>query len=67
MKAHILLTCILCGKAFAPGNDKDGIPNGLGFMMKNGETYHLCKSCISSRYEEAEKLIKERSEENETG
>lgn len=67
MKAHILLTCILCGKAFAPGNDKDGIPNGLGFMMKNGETYNLCRSCVSTRYEEAEKLIKERSEENETG
>ena len=67
MKAHILLTCILCGKAFAPGNDKDGIPNGLGFMMKNGEAYNLCKSCVSNRYEEAAKLIKERSEENETG
>ena len=66
MKANILLTCILCGKAFAPGNDKDGIPNGLGFMMKNGETYNLCRSCVSNRYEEAVKLIKERSEEHET-
>lgn len=53
-------TCILCGKTFAPGIDEDGIPNGMGFCLKSGATYNLCKECISSRYEEAIKLIEEK-------
>lgn len=54
------LTCILCKKTFKPGNDGDGIPNGIGFMMDSGETYNFCKDCVSNRYEEAIKLIEEK-------
>lgn len=54
------LTCILCGRTFKPGNDKDGIPNGLGFVLNSGKTYNVCKDCISCRYEEAVKLIEEK-------
>lgn len=53
-------TCILCRKTFAPGNDEDGIPNGIGFHLESGATYNLCKDCIFSRYEEAIKLIEEK-------
>lgn len=57
MNEPILLTCILCGKAFAPGNDKDGIPTGLVFMEQSSEAYNICKSCVMYRYEEVTKLI----------
>lgn len=65
MKIPILLTCILCGNTFAPGNDKDGIPNGLGFTMKSGETYHICKKCMMHRYEEAIKLIESKEADHD--
>lgn len=52
-----LYTCNLCGKAFAPDTDKDGIPKGLVFPLKCGGFRCLCKNCVSHRYEDVSDLI----------
>lgn len=59
MKAKIQLTCALCGKQFRPGNDSDGVPNGLGFRMESGTIYNICGTCVAHRYKEAADKIKE--------
>ena len=56
------LTCILCGKSFDPGTDADGVPNGIGFTTNSGNTYNLCKECVSHRYEESVKLLEDKEE-----
>lgn len=38
--------CRECGRVIYPGNDADGTPNGVGFVLDNGEIYNICKECI---------------------
>lgn len=61
MKTHIV--CDECGKSFTPGNDKNGIPNGVGFQLTDGTVLNVCRDCIEMIGEmeepEASKLIKD--------
>ena len=52
------LKCCYCGKHFKIGNT-NGMPNGLGFGMKSGKTYTVCRECISYKHEEVCKFINE--------
>lgn len=45
-KAKQLHTCDMCGSTFKDGNDKEGMPNGLSFVMAEG-TVTVCNRCIS--------------------
>ena len=38
--------CDLCGKVFPDGNRPDGIPNGIGFVRKDGSVLTMCADCI---------------------
>lgn len=40
------MICKNCGKVFAFGNRPDGIPNGVGFQLQNGEIINLCADCL---------------------
>lgn len=40
------IKCNRCGKEFAFGNRPDGIPNGVGFIMRNGREYNICAECV---------------------
>ncbi len=33
--------CNKCGKEFAYGNRADGLPNGVGFALKNKKTIYI--------------------------
>jgi hypothetical protein len=61
MKAIITLRCVLCGKAFRPGNT-GGLPNLFGFQMESGNLYNICADCIAYRHDAAIALI-QKSEE----
>lgn len=55
------LTCDVCGKTFRPGNNPiNGIPNGLGFPLKEGGIFNVCSFCVSYRHKEAIRMIEER-------
>ena len=41
-----LHTCYKCGRKFFPGNNADGIPNGVGFVLKDGRIVTFCARCI---------------------
>lgn len=43
MEVH---TCDRCGAKFVPGNRPDGIPNGAGFMLRDGRIVTYCAECI---------------------
>ena len=43
------ITCMVCGKTFLPGNDKQGIPNGVGFMLEDGTVLNMCSECIMNK------------------
>lgn len=40
--------CHVCGKKFLPGTRPDGLPNGVGMVLKNGNTLNFCSECIFS-------------------
>lgn len=40
------MKCDNCKKGFVAGNRADGIPNGVGFQMKDGTVITLCADCI---------------------
>ena len=42
------MKCDKCGKTFEEGNYPDGTPNGMGFVMQNGNVLTLCHDCIAS-------------------
>lgn len=56
-------TCLLCGKTFTAGNDRDDVPNGLCFRMEGKGSVHVdgdpffwvCGDCVANRYEDAER------------
>ena len=56
MKARMDLMCTVCGKRFKMGNT-NGMPNGCGFMCKDGTLINMCQQCIVDlgRMTEAEK------------
>ena len=40
------ITCDECQKEFKPGNRPDGLPNGVGFQLENGQIINICYDCI---------------------
>ena len=40
------ITCDKCGKEFKVGNRPDGLPNGVGFQLENGQIINICCDCI---------------------
>lgn len=40
------MKCDNCKKVFVAGNRADGIPNGVGFQMKDGTVLALCSECL---------------------
>lgn len=49
---RIRIVCVMCKKAFIPGARPDGLPNGVGFQMADGQTVNVCSSCIMKLGEE---------------
>ena len=39
------IKCDRCGKIFKPGY-RDGVPNGLGFVLDGGKIINFCRECI---------------------
>lgn len=46
MKSLMIITCDGCGNTFTPGNRKSGIPNGVGFILDNGQQVNVCADCM---------------------
>lgn len=46
MKAIVRLMCSSCGKKFVPGHKGNGIPNGVGFVLNNGNVINMCADCL---------------------
>lgn len=40
------MKCEKCEKEFEKGNRPDGMPNGIGFVTKDGKEHILCTDCI---------------------
>lgn len=38
--------CHVCGKKFYSGTRPDGLPNGVGMVLKNGNSLNFCSECI---------------------
>ena len=47
------IQCNECGKKFFPGNDEEGLPNGVGFQLQDGSIYNICKDCLIKKGMEA--------------
>ena len=37
----------MCGKEIIPGNDENGLPNGVGFELEDGSLLNVCSDCIA--------------------
>lgn len=48
------IRCDFCGKTFLPGTREDGLPNGVGFIDKEGNPLNMCAECIIRIGEELE-------------
>jgi hypothetical protein len=46
MAKMIAVKCDNCGNVFISGNNKDGLPNGVGFKLNDGRTINFCSKCI---------------------
>ena len=40
------IKCDMCGARFYPGNDKYGIPAGVGIELEDGTIINVCKKCV---------------------
>lgn len=40
------IKCEMCGKEIIPGNDENGLPNGVGFELEDGIILTVCSDCI---------------------
>lgn len=40
------IRCNICGKVFRKGNRADGLPNGVGFVGEDGQTFNVCTECL---------------------
>lgn len=43
------MKCEVCGKEFAYGYRKDGLPNGMTFILQNGTKMTMCADCIMEK------------------
>ena len=42
------MKCDRCGKVFMPGSRPDGVPNGVGFILRNGKQITVCADCVEA-------------------
>ena len=42
------MICKNCKRFFMSGNRADGLPNGLGFVQKDGKKLDICANCLIS-------------------
>lgn len=49
-----MIKCNMCGKEIIPGNDENGLPNGVGFQLENGKIINACLECIAKTSENPE-------------
>lgn len=65
----MLIKCDMCGKEIIPGNDENGLPNGVGFELEDGTMLNVCSECICALGDNAEEFDKflERWKKNESG
>ena len=66
------IKCDECGHFFYPGNDRYGVPAGVGLTLDDGTTINICKKCsmkaLASCKADIKKAIKElRKEEKNYG
>lgn len=40
------IICNNCGKEIIPGNRPDGLPNGVGFQLSDGNVMNVCTDCL---------------------
>lgn len=55
----MIIKCFNCGAKFMPGNNAQGLPNGLGLKLDSGKTYNVCRFCISYKTDEVNRKIVE--------
>ena len=53
-----MINCDMCGKEIIPGNDENGLPNGVGFQFEDGKIINACSECICAVGENAEEFDK---------
>lgn len=56
------LTCEICKKKFKPGHNAKGVPNGIGFVMRDGTRVDICRECFMESPGAWEPLRPEESE-----
>lgn len=54
-----MIKCDNCGNFFTIGNHSNGIPNGIGFVLKNGKVFNMCSFCVSYKNAECIKKMEE--------
>lgn len=40
------MKCRKCGKEFNAGNREDGLPNGIGMLLRDGRMIDICTECV---------------------
>lgn len=40
------IKCSECGRVFDAGNDDNGLPNGIGFVLEDNSVVNICTKCI---------------------
>lgn len=53
-----MIKCEMCGKEIIPGNDENGLPNGVGFEFEDGTMLNVCSECICKVGENADEFGK---------
>ena len=48
----------MCGKEIIPGNDENGLPNGVGFELEDRSMLNVCSECICKVGENADEFGK---------
>lgn len=64
----LMTKCDMCGKEIIPGNNENGLPNGVGFELEDGTMLNVCSECICALGDNAEEFDKflERWKKNES-
>ena len=52
------IRCNICNKDFKPSNNKlTGLPNGMGFQLKDGTLINMCSFCLMYRQKAVEEFL----------
>lgn len=61
------MKCNQCGKTYQYGTRPDGLPTGVGFVLRDGTRVDICTDCINriGAEEDYDNLITKYMKENE--